>query len=66
MYQRSEMRLGDPRVVEPEGCGGAQRVHGHVGIGVEGSNDGKSPSEAARDGWGNGMDAAPKKGTLSL
>lgn len=39
------MCLGDPRIVESEGCSGALRVHRHLGFGVEGSNDGKSLTE---------------------
>lgn len=44
MYQSSEVHLGDSRIVEPEGCSGAQGMHGHFGIGVDGSDDGKSLS----------------------
>lgn len=57
------MRLGDPRIVEPEGCSGARRVHGHLGIEVEGSNDGKSPSQrgCAMDG---GAGCSPRERDL--
>lgn len=34
--------------MELEGCSGARRVRGYLGIGVEGSNDGESLPERLR------------------